>query len=231
MGQAKEAASKKKPAPKTIEALNDLNRWFKATHKILTADFPKEAYSPDTSRGFELTSIKAAYVIERLNEAFGLCGHGWTYRRQPFQISESGEVLAEVTLWYRLPDGTWSEPICNVGGKRQVRNNLTDARKSAITDAITKIASFLGVGHKAFKGLVKVNEPKKATNVSQPAKSAGNKASDDQIKMIFGLAKQKKIKTEVISKKIRDRFNLESLTELNKTQASQVITSLKKMVN
>jgi hypothetical protein len=43
----------------------------------LKARFPAEALSADTSRGFELTSIKAAYVVERLNEVFGLCGTGW----------------------------------------------------------------------------------------------------------------------------------------------------------
>ena len=43
----------------------------------------------DTSRGFELTSIKAAYVIERLNEVFGPCGIGWRYVSSPFQEMES----------------------------------------------------------------------------------------------------------------------------------------------
>ena len=33
----------------------------------LRASFPLEALSADTSRGFELTSIKAAFVVERLN--------------------------------------------------------------------------------------------------------------------------------------------------------------------
>jgi hypothetical protein len=43
----------------------------------LRASFPAEALSADTSRGFELTSIKAAFVVERLNEVFGPCGTGW----------------------------------------------------------------------------------------------------------------------------------------------------------
>ena len=51
----------------------------------LKARFPAEALSADTSRGFELTSIKAAYVVERLNEVFGLCGTGWRYVHSPFE--------------------------------------------------------------------------------------------------------------------------------------------------
>jgi hypothetical protein len=32
----------------------------------------------------------------------------------------------------------------------------TDARKSAVTDGLTKAASMLGIGHEVFKGLVRV---------------------------------------------------------------------------
>ena len=45
--------------------------------QALKAPFPLEALSSDFSRGFELTSIKAAYVIERLNKVLGPCGVGW----------------------------------------------------------------------------------------------------------------------------------------------------------
>ena len=135
----------------------------KEREKLLKADFPPEALSSDTSRGFELTSIKAAYVIERLNDVFGLCGEGWKYEfskfKEPENGEDGGEVGVKVTLWYRKLDGEWSEPLSYVGGKKIVRGNITDARKSAITDGITKIASMLGIGHNVFKG--KVRAPKK----------------------------------------------------------------------
>ena len=130
----------------------------------LKADFPEEAYSADNSRGFELTSIKAAYVIERLNEVFGLCGTGWKYEVSKFDnalddtTGSVAEVGVKVKLWYKMENGEWSEPITHVGGKRVVKGNYTDARKSAITDGLTKIASMLGVGHKAFKGLIRAKE-------------------------------------------------------------------------
>ena len=47
--------------------------------QAIKAPFPPEVLSSDTSRGFELTSIKAAFVIERLNEVFGRCGVGWLH--------------------------------------------------------------------------------------------------------------------------------------------------------
>ena len=68
----------------------------------LRAPFPNEALKPDTSRGFELTSIKAAYVIERLNDAFGPCGIGWRYVHSAFEerSTDSGylEIVTEVAL-------------------------------------------------------------------------------------------------------------------------------------
>jgi len=126
--------------------------------KLLKKDFPQEALSADTSRGFQLTSIKAAYVIERLNEVFGLCGDGWKYEFSKFKEPENseGEIGVKVSLWYKKLDGEWSEPLSYVGGKKIVKGNFTDARKSAITDGITKIASMLGIGHNIFKGKVEV---------------------------------------------------------------------------
>ena len=148
----------------------------------LKAPFPAEALSADTSRGFELTSIKAAYVVERLNEVFGLCGTGWRYVHTPFAevTTDKGhvEIVTEVALQYRHQEGgshpvnwdgsgwgyctegaqDWSEPILTCGGhavgKGAVPN--TDARKSAVTDGLTKAASMLGIGRQVFKGQVRV---------------------------------------------------------------------------
>ena len=67
--------------------------------QALRSPFPSEALSADTSRGFELTSIKAAYVVERLNEVFGLCGIGWRYVHSPFE-----EVTTDVNGIYIFSD-------------------------------------------------------------------------------------------------------------------------------
>ena len=74
--------------------------------QALKAPFPPESLSSDTSRGFELTSIKAAYVIERLNEVFGPCGIGWRYVHSPLEElhTDNGRVefVTEVAFQYRL---------------------------------------------------------------------------------------------------------------------------------
>ena len=162
--------------------------------QAIKAPFPPEALSSDTSRGFELTSIRAAFVIERLNEVFGPCGIGWRYVHAPFEVLDTGngrrEIVTEVALQYRFVPtsdyvGTgpvdwsagwvirtseistaWSEPILACGGKSIGKGGaaFTDARKSAVTDGLTKAASMIGVGHQVFKGLVR------------PGKTRGNGA-------------------------------------------------------
>jgi len=165
--------------------------------QALKAPFPEVALSADTSRGFELTSIKAAYVIERLNEVFGPCGFGWRYAHSPFEACDlkngSQEIITEVAFqyrgdgengcpraewcaltkdwgWHESSPATWSEPIFACGGKAVVKGGAphTDARKSAVTDGLTKAASMLGVGHTVFKGLVR------AGNGQRPVERKGN---------------------------------------------------------
>ena len=153
--------------------------------RALRAPFPPESLKPDMSRGFELTSIKAAYVIERLNDVFGPCGSGWRYVHAPFEnlvmADQRTEILTEVALQYRVSDDeqrgcspvewrdswylehdrgrVWSEPLYAVGGHCLGQGSVpyTDARKSAVTNGLTKAASMLGIGHEVFKGLIRAN--------------------------------------------------------------------------
>lgn len=139
---------------------------------LLRKDFPQEAMSEDSSRGFPLTSIKAMYVIERLNDVFGLCGVGWRYAHTP-ERDINGEMGLELVLQYAVEEGEgayyyeddkwvsrgapkWSQPIFAFGGKKISKGGgmspYTDTRKSSVTDALTKAASYLGVGTAVFKG-------------------------------------------------------------------------------
>ncbi len=129
---------------------------------LIMKDFPKEALSKDTSRGFELTSIKAMYVILRLNDVFGITG--WSYDFTEPQARGS-EYCTKVTLKIHSEDG--SHFISQYGGKRVVKENITDAYKSCITDGLTKCASILGIGHKVFKGEVLVGKETKSKETTQ----------------------------------------------------------------
>lgn len=117
----------------------------------LTEKFDDKAYGSDSSRGFSLSTIDAYYIIERLNEVFGLCGKGWRLEVQEWLRTDK-EVVCFARLYYNLKNGEEPPYVECEGGKRIIHENLTDAYKSARTNAICKGASFLGVGLEVYKG-------------------------------------------------------------------------------
>lgn len=121
----------------------------KEQEKALKQDFADEALSVDSSRGFPLTSIKAMYVIERLNEVFGVFGWGYEFTAP---VDLNGEFVSKVTLTIYDEEHRPYHTVSQYGGKRPVKNRITDTYKSAITDGLTKCASILGIGHSVFKG-------------------------------------------------------------------------------
>lgn len=155
--------------------------------EALKAPFPDNAITEDRSRGFMLHSVKAAYIVERLNDVFGVCGIGWRYAHSPIENANK-EVTTEVALQYRggnceainwhagwtfySGERVWSEPIFAHGGKKIGGGGspLGDAKKSAVTDGITKAASMLGVAHHIFKGLGATRQSDETVKKSPPKK-------------------------------------------------------------
>lgn len=86
---------------------------IKAMYEALTVPMPKESLKDDKGRGFALTSIRAAFVLERATEVFGLLGYGWRYAHSPHRIEVTAgagpkgedrvELLTTVCVQWRLP--------------------------------------------------------------------------------------------------------------------------------
>lgn len=108
----------------------------------LARRLPDEAVTPHPTKKF-LSSIKSIYVTERLNEVFGV--GRW---RIETEIVERVDRMVVVKLKFTIPDyGIYYE--CYGGNDNP---DLGDAYKGATTDAITKVASWLGIGADVFKG-------------------------------------------------------------------------------
>jgi len=146
-------------------------------YELLSAPFPNNAYNVDKSRGFPLIGVRGAFVVERLNKAFGLLGTGWRFAHSPF-VDNGKEITTEVVLQYRIPsedsgslayswnpliggfegvEGSspvWSEPVYGVGGNQKGSGGvpISDAQKSAVSAGLSKAASRMGVGIDAYKG-------------------------------------------------------------------------------
>jgi Rad52/22 family double-strand break repair protein len=108
----------------------------------LREPLPAEAVSPNPQKP-GLSVIKVIYVVERLNEVFGL--NGW---RVVNEVIENGRmVVVKGTL--RIPK--YNIQIEQYGGNDNPDRG--DAYKGACTDALSKCASYLGVGMDVYKGL------------------------------------------------------------------------------
>jgi hypothetical protein len=118
----------------------------------LKQPLPSEALSKHPTKTY-LTSIKAIYVTDRFNEVFGV--GAWTIKTEVVETSTGGMVVVKVIFevpalkfYYECYGGN------NNGGEGSKNFDLGDAYKGAITDALTKIGSWMGVGGEVYRNEV-----------------------------------------------------------------------------
>lgn len=170
----------------------------------LKKPFPKNAHSTDSSRGFDLTSIKAQWVVERLNDVFGI--FGWSFH--PEYEKEGNNVLCHGLLVVREYDGPEiiNERRVEQTGGATVKKTMADAYKSAATDSLGKCASWLCVGNDVFKGNV---DPRTFELKPEPVSEEVVKAATP---VIEGLKKL----TEESRKNLTKKYNFSRPSDLYK---------------
>jgi len=125
----------------------------KVTNEIrekLREPLPKEAISQHPTKKF-LSTIKAIYVVERLNDVFGI--GGWSIK---YDIVEAGEKMIVAKGVLMVPD--FGIEVEQYGGNDNPDRG--DAFKGACTDCLTKIGSYLEIGINVFKGLTDTQDQK-----------------------------------------------------------------------
>lgn len=108
----------------------------------LVRPLPTEAVTPHPTKTY-LSSIKSIYVTERLNEVFGV----GSWRVEVDKVDQANKM---VVVKVRLTIPAYGIDYECYGGNDNT--DLGDAYKGATTDALTKIASWLGIGQEVFKG-------------------------------------------------------------------------------
>ena len=140
--------------------------------QALLAPLPDEAISQHPTKTF-LSTIKAIYVTERLNDVFGV--GAWKIKTDFIDKSDK-MIVVKTTL--EIPEyGIYYESF---GGNDN--QDLGDAYKGATTDAITKIGSYLGIGIDVFKGKHTPQGLKTKNNSNKPKDYDDN---DNQNNMSF----------------------------------------------
>lgn len=117
--------------------------------KKLKAPLPAAAVSKHPTKTY-LSSIKAIYVVERLNDVFGI--GSWKLKSEVID-NKTDMIVVRATL--TIPEyGIELESFGgnDNGGENSKNFDLGDAYKGATTDALTKICSYLEIGIDVFKG-------------------------------------------------------------------------------
>ena len=141
----------------------------KEMREALRMPLPVGAVTKHPTKTF-LSSIKAIYVTERLNDVFGV--GSWQIKVNHVTTTDKSMVVVKVE--FSIPEyGIYFECYGgnDNGGKNSKNFDLGDAYKGATTDALTKIGSYLEIGIDVFKGLGNTapapqQQPKKWLNIT-----------------------------------------------------------------
>ena len=108
--------------------------------ELLNQPLPAEAKKQHPTKKF-LTTINPIYVTERLNQVFGVGAwqiHSEVISAEKMVVVKTTLSIPEYCVWYECYGGN-DNP------------DLGDAYKGAVTDAITKIGSWMGIGVEVWK--------------------------------------------------------------------------------
>lgn len=128
--------------------------------KALKYPLPQGALKQHGGKTF-LSSINPIYIVERLNDVFGVGAWRTTYEVQLDYAKERGMPVVKCIL--EIPEyGVYIESF---GGSKN--DDMGDMYKGSQTDALTKAASYLEIGIDVYKGQQSHKMPTKS--VTPPA--------------------------------------------------------------
>ena len=180
----------------------------------LRKPFPPEAVTQHPTKTF-LSTIKAIYVTERLNDVFGV--GRWNLVHKVIMADDS-YVLVGGTI--RLLDYEALVPYQYGGHVNGGKNTEhADAYKSAVTDLMSKCASYLEIGIDVFKG--------KTTHKStQKKESSGNGfITEAQAKRMFAIANDRGISNDDVKNILINR-GIEHSREIKKDDYEDIIMAI-----
>lgn len=189
----------------------------KEMREALRMPLPVGAVTKHPTKTF-LSSIKAIFVTERLNDVFGV--GSWQIKVNHVTTTDKSMVVVKVE--FSIPEyGIYFECYGgnDNGGENSKNFDLGDAYKGATTDALTKIGSYLEIGIDVFKGLGNTapapqQQPKKWLNITDSngsdtiewlnvitAINHGKITTIDDIKKHYSLSKEVEVKINELFKK------------------------------
>jgi len=97
------------------------------------------------------TGYKPQYVVDAMNKHLGVGQWGFCEVQNQLKEGEKTTVITKVEAWVGNTDNKFTA----WGGAMVTRGSVSDAMKSAQTDALKKALSYFSVGYRAYRGLLK----------------------------------------------------------------------------
>jgi hypothetical protein len=194
---------------KTIEMLN----------KPFADELIKQRPGPG---GRPLSYVEGAEYIKRLNEAFD---GDWA-----FDVCEHQRYEEEIVVLGRLNAGGIIKEAFGGGfltkNHSQTPVNVADSYKTAATDALKKAASLFGIGLHLYSSDATSRPPENTSRPPEARASYSPGASDKQIRLIKHLFETNGISELEAEGIIKRDYGHESIYDLTKKQASDLINNL-----
>lgn len=118
-------------------------------------------YTKKVEFGRKFTSINSQWQLQRMTEQFGPIGQGWGYHvvHGIERVSDDYVLaVADVTIWWAAEKVAEYGPVRGMSPILEKNRYDDDAGKKAMTDALTKGLSHLGLSADVFLGLFDDNK-------------------------------------------------------------------------
>ena len=176
-------------------------------------------YTKKVTFGRGFTSIDPQYQIMRMTELFGPVGKGWGYTVEHSTLAAGAALLAvaDVKVWIST-DASYG-PVRGLDFIVSEKGKIDeDAPKKAMTDALTKALSHLGLGADVFLGkfddnryVAKMNKEFQEKN----AVDAAQKEANPRLTQIVDSIKDCKTKAEIEALKTSIRTEVAQMPKAN----------------
>ena len=185
--------------------------------QLLDKPLPKEAIKQHPTKKF-LSTINAIYVTGRLNEVFGV--GAWQTKTETVTSAptKNGTTMVVTKTIFTIPE--YNVYYECYGGNDNA--DLGDAYKGSMTDALTKIGSYLGIGAHVWK-----NDPTPAEQ-SQQIRPNTQTQTVQQQKTVDMARRKEKIVAYLNSldfaelQNTLDYFNIEDVARITDQQVNAV---------
>jgi hypothetical protein len=191
--------------------------------------FPAESIAPYPGKPY-LSTIKAIYITERLNKVFGV--GRWVLEHQSVDALDPEFALVRGEL--KLLDYPDLKITPQYGGHKTQGKNTdpADGFKSAVTDCLSKCASYLEIGIDVFKGK-QTHEKKTVAEITKEvydeaprtAPPTDGVISEAQRKRLFAIATENK-KEEPEIKKIIEKYGYSKIKNILKKDYEAIVNEV-----